>query len=253
MKTYYITSDIHSFYSELRKALTKKGFKVNNKNHILIICGDAFDRGLEAKELLKFLLKLKKQNRLIYIKGNHEWLMEDLLDDLKNNTSISYYHYTNGTLGTLSQLCNINIYDLLSGFYNYNKIMLDMKDYFKLVKDSKFYYEIDDYIFVHGWIPHIRHYEDLKDVHEDEWKRASWLNGMLEWNNGWRFNGKTIVCGHFHTSYGNYHYHGEGSGEFEEDSCFESFIDYGIIALDACTAYSHKVNIIKINEKGEII
>ena len=37
MNTYFIVSDIHNFYSELRKALTKKGFKVNSKNHILII------------------------------------------------------------------------------------------------------------------------------------------------------------------------------------------------------------------------
>lgn len=57
---------------------------------------------------------------------------------------------------------------------------------------------------------------------------------------------KTIVCGHWHTSFGNYNYHHKGSGEFEEDSDFGIFEDKGIIALDACTAFSKKVNILKL-------
>lgn len=249
MKTYYITSDIHSFYSELKVALNRKGFRVKNKDDILIVCGDICDRGKQAKNLVKFLTKLKNENRLILIKGNHEWLMIHLLEDLKWHENISYTHYTNGTLGTIEQFSGVDSFDILYGNYDFEKIWKSLEDYRNLIADCKNYYELGNYIFVHGWIPHIRHYEDLADVKDEEWERASWLNGMQEWNNGWKFKDKTIVCGHWHCSWGNYHYHGKGLGEFEKDSVFEPFIDKSIIAIDACTAWTHKVNVLIINDK----
>ena len=51
MKKYFIFSDTHSFFTILKKELDRKGFDVNNKNHILILCGDLFDRGNESKEI----------------------------------------------------------------------------------------------------------------------------------------------------------------------------------------------------------
>lgn len=246
MKRYFIVSDIHGFFSIFKSALYRKGFRVSNKQDLLIICGDAWDRGLEAVKLCKFLTKLKNENRLILIKGNHEWLMIHLLEDLKWHENISYNHYTNGTLGTIEQFSDIDSFDILYGNYDFEKIWKSLEDYRNLIADCKNYYELGNYIFVHGWIPHIRHYEDLKDVKDEEWGRASWLNGMQEWNNGWRFKDKMIVCGHWHSSYGNYRFHNKGSGEFEKDSDFGIFEDKGIIALDACTAYSHKVNVLVI-------
>lgn len=45
--TYFVTSDIHGFYTIFKKALKKAKFDINNKDHVLIICGDLFDRGEE--------------------------------------------------------------------------------------------------------------------------------------------------------------------------------------------------------------
>ena len=45
---------------------------------------------------------------------------------------------------------------------------------------------------------------------------------------------KTIVCGHWHCSYGNFMY---GNAE-NEVSDFEPFKSDGILAIDACTALS---------------
>lgn len=248
MKKYFVCSDVHSFFDILQKALEKKGFDRDNKEHILIVCGDLFDRGKQAKELLEYLTQLKEENRLILIAGNHEWLMEDLLYELEWHQNPSYHHYTNGTIDTLAQLTGTDAFDILGGFYNFDEIWLDLEKYHNLVWDCKNYYEIGNYIFVHGWIPHIRDYNELKEVSEEGWEKASWSNGMEEWHNGWIFKGKTIVCGHWHTSFGNYRYHGKGSGEFEKDSDFGIFEDEGIIALDACTAHSKKMNILVINE-----
>ena len=70
---------------------------------------------------------------------------------------------------------------------------------------------------------------------------------MQEWKNGERIKGKTIVCGHFHTSWGHYYLHNIGSEWDRSTACFEPFEDKGIIALDACTAYTHKVNCLVFN------
>ena len=56
---YFCVSDIHGFYNELIEALKEKGFDENDSEHKLIIIGDIFDRGSQAKELLDYLLKLK--------------------------------------------------------------------------------------------------------------------------------------------------------------------------------------------------
>ncbi len=78
------------------------------------------------------------------------------------------------------------------------------------------------------------------------------------WSNGIREEGKTIFCGHWHTSWGHAYLHNYGV-EFVDDNndptvlfpgtvwpfaCFDPFIDDGIVAMDACTALSHQVNVV---------
>ena len=40
---YYVTADVHGFYSEMRAALEKAGFFSEHEPHKLIILGDLFD------------------------------------------------------------------------------------------------------------------------------------------------------------------------------------------------------------------
>lgn len=77
---------------------------------------------------------------------------------------------------------------------------------------------------------------------------------MEKWRQGAVIEGKTIVCGHFHTSWGWAHirhkykeYPSVGEPGFEES--FKPFIDKGIVALDACTAFSGICNCFVINEE----
>lgn len=243
---YFVTSDIHSFFTIFKQELNSKGFDINNPEHYLIICGDYTDRGKETRKLIDFLLSIP-EDRLLLVKGNHEWLMKDCLSQLSRYEVPDAHHFSNGTIDTICQLHRLGKTRLLHGEYDFLNLRKNMEPYFKLVNRAKNYIEIGDYIFVHGWIPHIRDYNNLKDCDDNCWKQASWLNGMEEWYNGWKLERKTIVCGHWHTSFGNYNYHNKGSGEFEKDSDFSPFIDNGIIALDACTAYTKLCNIIVID------
>lgn len=58
---------------------------------------------------------------------------------------------------------------------------------------------------------------------------------------------KTIVCGHWHGSFGHGKYEGRG-GEFDNDSDFSPYCAKGILAIDAYTAVSGKVNCIVIDD-----
>lgn len=52
---------------------------------------------------------------------------------------------------------------------------------------------------------------------------------------------ENTVCGHWHCSFGHANYEGDG-GEFDNNPNFSPYCGKGIIALDACTPVSHKVN-----------
>ena len=74
-KRYFVVSDVHSFFCSLKEALDQKDFSMDNEKHILVLLGDAFDRGSETEALAEFLLSLYDKKRLIYIQGNHEELL----------------------------------------------------------------------------------------------------------------------------------------------------------------------------------
>ena len=101
---YFVVSDIHSFYSELKKALDIAGFNKRNKDHTLIVCGDIFDRGPETVKLYKFLTSIPKK-RCILIKGNHELLYEKLLEKKLPES----YDFSNHTVDTFCQIAGYGL------------------------------------------------------------------------------------------------------------------------------------------------
>ena len=77
-KKFFVIADVHSFYTEMKNALDVAGFEINNPDHILISCGDVLDRGPQSSEVLEFLLSIPKDRR-IFIRANHEALLEDCI------------------------------------------------------------------------------------------------------------------------------------------------------------------------------
>ena len=67
---YYVTSDIHGFYSELSQSLSEAGFFTDEEPHKLIVLGDLFDRGQEARFLQQFILELMEKDEVILIRGH---------------------------------------------------------------------------------------------------------------------------------------------------------------------------------------
>lgn len=238
---YFVTADIHGFYDEFIQALNNKGFDLLNPNHQLIICGDVFDRGHQPKELINFILSHK--DKIIYIRGNHEDLMQIMIDRNYNDLG----DLNNGTAGTIVDLYpewQVSEFDL-------KKIAKEtrLQDVMDLSVD---YYETEKYIFVHGWIPIIENCylydEDWRTARKERWEQARWSNPVEMYRYKIFEPNKTIVCGHWHCSALWHEQNPDKYEEFGDKANFEPFITKDMIALDACTVYSHKVNVIVLED-----
>jgi serine/threonine protein phosphatase 1 len=244
------------------EALNEAGFDRNNPEHWLISCGDAFDRGPESEEVLHFLMSL---DRKVLIKGNHDQLLDDCC-----MRELPYSHdFSNGTVRTINDIggagegypfdeCCQRTWNKLAAYRS------------TLVN----YFETENYIFVHSWIPTnvkyegkmkpwyqdgktLTYMEDWRNAGSVEWEEAMWGNPFKRWKEGLNKTGKTIVFGHWHCSTGHAMLHeakvseneSEGTiSEFEDNAIWEPFIYDNIIGIDRCTAYTGEVNVLVLED-----
>lgn len=252
--TYYAVSDIHGFYTQAADALRKAGF-FDDSDSKLILCGDALDRGSEACETIKFLVELLENDRLIYIRGNHEDLMVSMLQFIARGGDMysfnAYHHHSNGTYDTALQIAGMDENTAYANPMRLVNSVMASDFYKKLLPATVDYFEMDQYIFVHGYIPckksaRTEKLSYLKDWRSsDDWEAARWING-IDAACVYKVTepDKTIVCGHWHCSYG-HKLMGKTKTDYGNDSDFSPFRSEGLIAIDACTAFSGTVNVLK--------
>lgn len=255
---YYVTADVHGYFNELKVALADKGFFEDQEPHKLIVCGDLYDRGTEALQLQEFILELLSKDQVILIRGNHEDLALTLLSGWHRRSYLQSHHHTNGTIDTLCQLTGTSIRDLFTDNENVGRKFLRDPYIQELIPAMMDYYETEHYIFTHGWIPctpisissNEKEYvpiADWRNADKSQWDKARWINGMEAAHAGIIESGKTIVCGHWHCSFGHSRYENDGD-EFDNNPNFLPYYGKGIIALDACTPVSKRVNCIVIED-----
>lgn len=252
-KIYFVVSDIHGFYYELISSLSNKGFDITNPDHIFISCGDMFDRGEHPYETLQFVMSIPQERRIL-IRGNHEDLLEEILNEERE---IGVHDIQNGTVDTIENIAHAT--DTTYIPYDWEKAVKIassnqlLREYLNSTVD---YAEVDETIFVHGWIPVDEKYNILpnwRNATKSQWKNARWLNGMNVAHHGHIIPDKTIVCGHYHCSWGWSHIK-QSRKEFPArnrinwEKSFESYCDNGIIAIDSCVAYSGFINCICFEE-----
>ncbi len=246
---YYVTADVHGYYTQLNNALTDAGFFTDPGPHKLIILGDLFDRGSEAAAMQDFVLQLMKEDLIIPIKGNHEDLYVSLVTDDEGKAYIHHVH--NGTFDTALQLTGFDRVMARIRHWDFAAAGRRSPYFQKIIPKMLEYYETKHYIFVHGWIPCIYErgdyscYSDWRNAPKDEWDKARWFNGMDAAETS--MEEKTIVCGHWHASYGHVQFEHKGS-EFGPDADFSPYYGDRIIAMDACTAESGKVNVLVLED-----
>ena len=256
----FIFSDVHGYYDELMLALNNAGFDKDNPEHIIVSLGDLLDRGPKPLQCLRFVNSFPADRRIL-IRGNHEDLMEEAIA----RREFRSHDWHNGTVQTAYDLSGYG--DTIFSEFDVFDVMRKHTEYNEYIKSTVDYYEDDKHIFVHGWIPcksndpNMYHARGIRYTFDEnwrngDWKRARWINGMDAWRQGVRVDGETIYCGHFHTSWGHSKLHKLGpewdnpysTNPEHRKAHFEPFYDEGICAVDACTAYSHTINVVVVEE-----
>lgn len=284
---YFVASDIHGYCTAFTNSLNEKGFDINNPDHKVIICGDAFDRGTENVKLWQFMKELASKNKLIYIRGNHEELLEDCLkhqyfdsDDVGNGTAITVTEFANFQNGK-----KINRLELKR----------DSKLVFKKAKETGIiewindhvvnYFETEHYIFVHGFLPCVtkecwmeydknghtmiafypkcKILDDWRNADELGWYNSRWVNGIDIYFKNKAVNNikleKTLVVGHIRSSLANaFVKYGIFATErqiydycyndMKKDEHCKPYISDDFIALDSSSNYTKKVNVIVLED-----
>jgi len=240
-KKIFAVSDIHGHAQVLKDALAKAGFDPKNSDHLLVVCGDCFDRGTENRGVLEYLTSVANK---IIIRGNHE----DMLESAMENRMITYNDVRNGTDITLEDFFGAGCIDR-SGRLNLFGREVMLKVLKRFLDGMVDYYETENYIFVHGWLP-IEAVNDGYTVYP-LWKisaRSDWYSARF---NGWNVaykagilhEKKTIVCGHRFARYGYVFDTGRSS------NCDDIFRGDRVIAIDGATVISKQINVLVIEDE----
>lgn len=235
-KKLFVVSDVHGHYTLLKGALDNAGFDEDNENHLLICCGDYFDRGNENVEVLKFFERLKYK---VLLRGNHE----DLLLKLLQTGKVLPHHYINGTMKTLENFFgkySIDPLDDTIDFSGKSRIVDRICDF---IDETINYYETEKYVFVHGWFPeNLTTADELKNTTDIDWQQARWIKWTEKYDGKRPLETKTLVCGHMPTFYANKF----DSTRAESDAS----IFYGncLIAIDAGTYDTKQVNVLMLED-----
>lgn len=249
MAKFYVISDVHGFYNEMREALDNAGFDQNDESSWIVVCGDCFDRGPQPVEVMRYLMGLPRK---VLVRGNHC----DLLVECCERGEAWGHDISNGTAATIWQFGNghqhSDFVDCCTKTLARTHVFLDsMVDYF----------ETKHYIFVHAWVPLIcndtfpAHYtkhkkfekmDNWREANKRQWKDARWGNPFDLAERG-LLPDKTLVFGHWHASTG--WAKAEGRSEFGSDAKFDQFYGDGFIALDACVAHSGKINCVVLEDE----
>ena len=257
---------------------------MNNKNHTLVVLGDLFDRGPETVELYNYLMTIPKE-RLILVKGNHEFLFKELT----RKRFPDIYDFSNGTVRTFCSIARIPEENLKWSVDN-EEPELWWNQVVDIVSTSKItafvndksrwvnYLEIGPYVMVHSFIPlrlsdrylMYRNYpsyywseewlefrEEWRNATDYEWEDATWgcpwklyLLGNFKEE---ELKGKRLICGHWHTGGPRGFYEGLKGEYGNKKSCL--YYSHGIIGLDGGVQFNksrtkllHQQNVLIIDE-----
>lgn len=266
-KKIFAVSDIHNDYKALIEGLGEADYDENNPSHLLVSIGDAFDRGNSALAVYEYLKRLSDEGKAIILKGNHT----DFFSDYLTGKSISHFNYTyNGTDETMADFLGrtkpFESWCLLDKGIQFptnkdfaewisearKEINEEYPELLEWLQERPYYYETKNYIFTHASIdtkannwrkPHCIYHQF------NDWDACLWDDGSF-FGKDIKNTDKTVVIGHFGTEQLRKKYP-ELTTKDKAENPYEILIrdDEKIIALDATTILSHKINVLVIEDE----
>lgn len=224
----FAVSDVHGCTRDLKQALKMAEFHPNSDSHLLVVCGDPFDRGTENLEMYAYLRSIKNK---VMVKGNHEEMLVSALQkgyidhtDVHNGTDITVEQLLGG--GSLDPYGRITVPESAKQeIYGFVNTMYD-------------YFETDKHVFVHGWTAEaVNHSPDWRRSSMYDWQESRWVEWQRIYPNHPKVAGKTVVCGHRSASEG---------ARFDmkrPGRCYTTFYGDGIAVIDGTVYRSGVVNV----------
>ena len=173
MQKIFVIGDIHGCFDKLCALMNK--IPINFNQDQLIFIGDYIDRGSNSLEVVDYLIDLKKRvPGIIFLKGNHEDMLENYLDG-----SDRFTYLLNGGQRTLDAYLNRT---KNPGRYPVPPAHMEFFGSLRL------YYLTDDYIFVHAGLRKKVPLESQKTV-DLLWIRDEFISTAFNF-------GKRVIFGH---------------------------------------------------------
>ena len=234
-KKIFVVSDVHGHCSLLNEALFNAGFDKDNEEHLLVCCGDYFDRGNENVEVLKFFERLKHK---VLLRGNHE----DLLMKVFETGRLLPHNYINGTVQTLQNFFGKYFVDPIDDTIDFSGKTRTVDRICDFIDETVNYFETDKYVFVHGWLPDNAKTPEARSLVTDEaWEKARWIKWTDRYVGARPLEDKILICGHVPTLYA-YRFDFNRSTD-----CADIFYGNGFIAIDAGTFDTKKINVLVLD------
>ncbi len=173
MQRIYAIGDIHGRFDKLMALLDK--IVIDFESDTVVFLGDYIDRGPNSFEVVDYLVKLKKKYpQIIFLKGNHEDMLENYLSGKDRMT-----YLINGGQQTLDSY--------LSRPRQPDEPLIPA-DHLAFYKSLLLYYETDQYIFVHAGLNKHVPLEEQK-LEDLLWIRGKFIQTKYDF-------GKLVVFGH---------------------------------------------------------
>lgn len=173
---YLAIGDVHGCSKTLAVLLDLIKSDENLISREIIFVGDYIDRGPDSKGVVDQIIEFSRIKKTINIRGNHEQMMLDVLEGGSSNT-----WQRNGGDQTLRSYGT-----------TFSNPQLPAS-HFHFYKNTRFYFDTEDFLFVHGGIaPNLSVADQLaiEEHHEDFlWERSHLKAEYYAWE-------KTVVFGH---------------------------------------------------------
>lgn len=169
----YAISDIHGCIDALKKKMDQVDLGGDNR---IIFLGDYIDYGNSSCQVLQYIRELQEQNgeeKVIVLKGNHEQMFLEWIDDYRNSFSngtedyLTFndwlktdFEYGANTIRTFISEQQMDLLNQLSGTYPLETIskkavqmiLSNHKELIRWIRKMPLYYETEHQIFVHAGV-----------------------------------------------------------------------------------------------------
>lgn len=171
----FAIGDIHGCAEELVELIAALPL---TENSTIVTLGDYVDRGPDTRGVIETLLALRERHHVVCLRGNHEELFLDYLDHDDEKHAAKFV--LNGGGATLRSYVAEGTTDVRVP-----------REHIDFIRGLPYYYETDDYFFVHAGVPDVPLDQIDVGLHGPfmTWARGRFLDSSFEWN-------KRIVHGH---------------------------------------------------------